>query len=93
MISSVINRSFWNENKENAYLKLENLPAPPAGKTYQMWADIDNQMVDMGVVEFDVRKMISIPHMANATSLNITLEDEGGSDHPDVSQLKVSGVI
>jgi len=85
--------AYWNENKENAYLKLENLPEPPAGKTYQMWADIDNQMVDMGVVEFDVRKMISIPHMANATSLNITLEDEGGSDHPDVSQLKVSGVI
>ncbi len=85
--------AYWNENKDKAYLKLENLPAPPAGKTYQMWADIDNKMVDMGVIKFDDEKMISIPHMANAASLNITLEEEGGSDHPDVSQLKVSGVI
>lgn len=85
--------AYWNENKDKAYLKLENLPAPPSGKTYQMWADIDNEMVDMGVINFDDEKMITIPHMANAASLNITLEKEGGSDHPDVSQLKVSGVI
>ncbi len=85
--------AYWNEGKDNAYLKLENLPAPPAGKTYQIWADINNEMVDMGVINYDDKKMISIPHMANAASLNITLEKEGGSDHPDVSQLKVSGVI
>ena len=85
--------AYWNENKDKAYLKLENLPEPPAGKTYQMWADIDNKMVDMGVINFGDKKMITIPHMANAASLNITLEKEGGSDHPDVSQLKVSGVI
>lgn len=85
--------AYWNKNKDNAYLKLENLPPPPEGKTYQMWADIDNEMVDMGVINYDDKKMISIPHMANASSLNITLEKKGGSDHPDVSQLKVSGVI
>jgi anti-sigma-K factor RskA len=84
---------YWNENKEKAYLTLENLPPPPAGKTYQMWADIDSKMVDMGVISYDDKKMISIPHMANAASLNITLEEGGGSDHPDVSQLKVSGLI
>lgn len=84
---------YWNESKDNAFLKLENLPPPPAGKTYQMWADIDNKMIDMGIIKYDNEKMISIPHMANAASLNITLEDEGGSDHPDVSQLKVSGII
>ncbi|MFK7773533.1 MAG: anti-sigma factor, partial [Saprospiraceae bacterium] len=85
--------AYWNENENNAYLKLENLPPPPVGKTYQIWADIDNKMVDMGIINYDDKKMISIPHMANAASLNITLEKEGGSDHPDVSQLKVSGVI
>ncbi|MFK8007837.1 MAG: anti-sigma factor, partial [Saprospiraceae bacterium] len=61
--------AYWNENKKNAYLKLENLPAPPTGKTYQIWADIDNKMVDMGVINYDDKKMISIPHMANAASL------------------------
>lgn len=85
--------AYWNENRDKAYLKLENLPPPPVGKTYQIWADIDSKMVDMGVINYEDKKMISIPHMVNAASLNITLEQEGGSDHPDVSQLKVSGVI
>ncbi len=84
---------FWNETKDNAFLKLEKLPAPPEGKTYQMWADIDNVMVDMGTFQHDLNQLIPLPYMANAASLNITLEKEGGSDHPDVSQLKVSGVI
>ena len=84
---------YWNETKDNAYLKLVNLSPPPAGKTYQMWADIDNKMVDMGTFKHDPKKMIPLPYMANAVSLNVTLENEGGSDHPDVSQLMINGVI
>lgn len=84
---------FWNKTKDNAYLKLVNLPPPPKGKTYQMWADIDNKMVDMGIFKHDPNELIPLPYMANAVSLNVTLEDEKGSDHPDVSQLMVNGMI
>ncbi|MEM6963489.1 MAG: anti-sigma factor [Bacteroidota bacterium] len=84
---------FWNETKDNAYLKLVNLPPPPQGKTYQMWADINDKMVDMGTFKYTPEELITVPYMVNAASLNVTLEKEGGSDHPDVSQLMINGVI
>jgi len=84
---------FWNETKEHCYMKLLNLPAPPAGKTYQMWADIDDEMISMGTFTHNPEKMIELPYMANAVSLNMTIEDKKGSDHPDVSQLIVNGLL
>jgi len=85
--------AYWNPNKENAYLKILNLPKPPAGKEYHLWADVDKKMVHMGAIKCEVGKMLDIPHMANAASLNLTLEDKGDVDHPNVAELYVNGVI
>ena len=85
---------FWNESKEDAYIKPLDMPPPPAGKTYQLWADIDNEMVNMGIVHHNSEHLLEIPHMENASSLNITLEESMVAlEHPDVSQLKASGAI
>ena len=85
--------AYWNPNKENAYLKILNLPPPPQGKEYHLWADVDQKMVHMGAFKCEVGKMLDIPHMANAASLNVTLEDKGDVDHPNVAELYVNGVI
>ncbi len=83
----------WNKVEQIASMNFSNLPPAPAGKTYQLWADIDGEMVDMGILNFENNDMPQIPFMANATSLNVTLEKAGGADHPDVSQLFVNGLI
>ena len=85
--------AYWNPNKENAYLKILNLPTPPAGKEYHLWADVDKKMVHMGAIKCEIGKMLDIPHMADAASLNLTLEDKGDVDHPNVEELYVNGVI
>ena len=85
--------AYWNPNKENAYLKILNLPPPPADKEYHLWADVDKKMVHMGAIKCELGKMLDIPHMANAASLNLTLEDKGDVDHPNVAELYVNGVI
>jgi len=84
---------YWNESKDHCYMKLLNLPPPPEGKTYQMWADIDDEMVSMGTFEHGKDEMIRLPYMAKAASLNMTIEEGEGSDHPDVSQLVVNGLL
>lgn len=83
----------WNTKENKAIISALNLPAPPKDMTYQIWADIDGKMVDMGVLTQEKLEVIEIPYMPNATSLNITLEKAGGSDHPDVTQLYVNGPI
>ena len=85
--------AYWNPNKENAYLKILNLPPPPPGKEYHLWADVDKKMVHMGTIKYEMGEMLDIPHMANAASLNLTLEDKGEVNHPNVAELYVNGVI
>ncbi len=83
----------WNKEERQASLNFINLPPAPEGKTYQLWADVEGEMVDMGVLEIKDNELPKIPYMANATSLNVTLEQAGGADHPDVSQLYINGSI
>ena len=84
---------YWNETQNMAIISVLNLPEPPSGMTYQAWADIDGVMIDMGVIADINEDYIEIRLMKRATSINITLEKAGGSDHPDVTKLYVNGAI
>ena len=84
---------YWNDLVEGAFLNLDNMPPPPPGKQYQIWADVEGKMVDMGLIEFDPTQLQPVRFIANAESLNITLEPEGGSLHPTVELLMVNGGV
>lgn len=84
---------YYNSEEESALLNVIHLPVPPPGKTYQMWADVEGVMINMGVFKVNdplLREMLFIKH---AESLNITLEPDGGSDHPTVSLLQANGKV
>ncbi|MBX2845321.1 MAG: anti-sigma factor [Saprospiraceae bacterium] len=81
---------YWNPKTPEALLSTNGLPELPDGKVYQIWADIEGEMVSMKVFTMD-QKLVPLPYMPKAESLNITVEPEGGSDHPNVEQLYVNG--
>ncbi len=54
--------------------------------TYQMWADVDGEMINMGLVPAG-QDYIPLRYIDKAESLNITIEPSGGSEHPTVEQL------
>jgi len=82
---------YWNEVDQNAYLNVVDLPEIPADKSLQLWADVEGEMVNMGVLETGKDELIKVPYISNVESLNITLEPKGGSKTPDVSQLYANG--
>jgi len=86
---------YWNSTNKKAKINFVNLPQPPSGKQYQLWADIDGKMVDMGTLDYQQCQeyIVDVPFMDHAESLNITLEKMGGSKAPNVEQLFVSGAI
>jgi anti-sigma-K factor RskA len=85
---------YWNEADKSGYLNLGNLPPPPVGKTYQIWADVQGVMIDAGIVDTQTaQNWQSIRFIEKAESLNITIEPEGGSDHPTVALLTASGKV
>ncbi len=85
--------AFWNPMEGKAYANLGTLPAPPEGKQYQIWADIDHVMISVGLLKNNPADLQAIEFLADAESLNITIEPEGGSEKPNTEQLVVSGRI
>ena len=78
--------AYWNDDLQKSLLSVIDLPSPPKGKCYQMWADVDGEMLDLGVVNIS-NGIIDWKYLENAESLNVTIEPEGGSKHPTVSNL------
>ena len=83
---------YLDESNGKVWLNTADLPAPPPGKSYQMWGDVDEHMVSMGVVKVQ-ENWQALTYLPNASSLNITIEPEGGSEEASVEQLLAQTVI
>ena len=64
-----------------------NLPALTDDEDYQLWADIDGEMVSVGILKAPKNGPRELNFLKNAESLNITIEPKGGSNHPNVARL------
>jgi anti-sigma-K factor RskA len=90
---------YWNKQSKDVYLLVNNLPKPAAGKQYQLWAiDIVNGQlspVDAGVVQSTDQSanLLQMKRSLKAQKFAITLENEGGSPTPTLSELQVIGDI
>ncbi|MEM8523397.1 MAG: anti-sigma factor [Bacteroidota bacterium] len=84
---------YFNPEEEKALLNIVNLPKSPADKQYQLWADVDGHMESMGVFDADNLELQEMDFVANASSLNITLEPLGGSEEATVEELRASGEV
>lgn len=75
-------------NHENQYAVVNPQKLPPLleNRTYQMWADVNGEMINMGVIDKE-KDVVVLEYIPDATSLNITVEPAGGSEHATVEQL------
>jgi anti-sigma-K factor RskA len=67
-------------------LSATGLPAPPAGRTYQLWAIVGSQAVSAGVFTPDAdglsRVIATVAFNGPPVALAVTLEPEGGVPQP-----------
>lgn len=83
---------FWDNHTKEVYLLPNKLAKAEPGKQYQLWAIVDGKPVDAGVMG----ECAGLCHMKNiprASAFAITLEKEGGSPTPTMSQLYVFGKV
>lgn len=85
---------YFEQNSNEVYLALENLPVAPKDQQYQLWAIVDGKPVSLGVFDQDakatVQKMAAI-HAAQAFA--ITLEKRGGVAAPTMENMYVMGKV
>lgn len=84
---------YWNEDRKQGYFFASGLPEPPTDKQYQIWADVEDEMISIGLLDYQTKDLQTIEYIAQAKSLNITLEPKGGSTKPTVSNLYVNAEI
>ena len=90
---------YWNKQSKDVFLMVNNMPKPPAGKQYQLWAiDIVNGQlspVDAGMVQSTEQSanLFRMKKSDKAQKFAITLENEGGSPTPTLAELQVIGDI
>jgi anti-sigma-K factor RskA len=85
-IPDVLATVYINHENKSAIVNAQRLPALPTDKTYQMWADVEGEMINMGVIDKS-KDVVILQYIYEAASLNITIEPAGGSDHATVAQL------
>lgn len=78
--------AYVNHNNKLVVVNPRGLPTLPQNKTYQMWSDVDGEMINMGLLPTD-KDLVTLKYIEHAESLNITIEPAGGNDHPTVEQL------
>lgn len=85
---------YWDSLSKNVYLLVNHLPKPEAGQQYQLWAIVDGQPVDAGMIQMDSETaLLAMKKIMRAEAFAITLEKEGGSPSPTLTALYVMGKV
>ncbi|HEY4651836.1 MAG TPA: anti-sigma factor [Pontibacter sp.] len=86
---------YWNPRQQQVFVHDVALPAPAAGKQYQLWALKDGQPIDAGLLEMPVKSntLQQMKRISEAQAFAVTLEPIGGSKAPTLEQLTAMGTI
>jgi len=79
--------AYWNDFAEKSMLRINKMPQLPDNQCFQMWADVDGKMQNLGIINSTDDLFVDFKYLSNAESLNVTIEPKGGSEHPTVSDL------
>lgn len=71
--------AYINPIDKSSLIDVVSLPELSDEQCYQMWAQVNDKMVNLGILDKVDRKLRSVPYIENALSLSITIEPKNGS--------------
>lgn len=86
---------YWDtvSTSKDVYLMINNLPQPASDKQYQLWALLNGQPIDLGMIEVKQQRLLyRMKNVQNAQAFAITLEPKGGSQQPTAPPIAVSNL-
>ncbi|MEO8588050.1 MAG: anti-sigma factor [Flavobacteriales bacterium] len=88
-------RIYWDKTASAVHFDALSMPAPPEGTQYQLWALVDGQPVDAGMVslEQDTTGLQRMKDVPNAQAFAVTVEHVGGSPTPTLTAMVLLGQI
>lgn len=73
--------AYINSIEKSSLIDVVSLPEISEEQSYQLWAQMQDKMVNLGILDIEDRKLKSVPYIEDALSLNITIEPKGGNNN------------
>ncbi|MGB5420126.1 anti-sigma factor domain-containing protein [Algibacter sp.] len=71
--------AYINPKEKTSMIDIVSLPELPDEQCYQIWAELQGKMVNLGILDKADRQLRSIPYMEDALALSITIETKGAN--------------
>ncbi len=84
--------AYINSVEKTLMIDVVNLPQLPEDQYYQIWAELQDRMVNLGILDESERKLKPIPYMEDALALSITIEQKNGINEFENSENEVAEV-
>lgn len=80
--------AYINPVKKLSYINVKKLPNLPENQCFQMWAEVNGEMLNLGILEqaSDNENLMALPYAKNAVGY-ITIEPQGGNEQPTVDNI------
>jgi len=80
--------AYINPVKKLSYINVKNLPNLPENQSFQMWAEVNGEMINLGIIDEvgGQEKLLALPYAEDAVSY-ITIEPKGGNNTPTVKNI------
>lgn len=85
---------FWNRKTNAVFISVDNLPQPPHGHQYQLWAIKEGQPpIDAGIFDHNALVQELKVIRGDVRAFAVTLEKEGGTRDATVEKTYVKGFL
>lgn len=68
--------AYINPVDETSMIDVVSLPQLPEDQTYQLWAEMQDRMINLGILDASKKKLQSVPYVKDALALSITIQDK-----------------
>ena len=69
--------AYINPKEKTSMIDVVSLPILPEEQCYQIWVEVQDKMVNLGIISETDRQLRQIPYTENALGLHITIENKG----------------
>lgn len=84
--------AYINQIDKTSMIDVVSLPKLPAEQQYQIWAELQDKMVSLGILDANDRNLKSIPYMENALGLSITIENKNNVNNKASAENSVAEI-
>ena len=84
--------AYINSIDKTSMIDVVSLPKLPEEQQFQIWAELQDKMVSLGILDANDRKLTSIPYMEDALGLSITIENKNNRNNKASGENSVAEI-